>query len=376
MTTVAEAYASRIAQGQLVRDPAQGRVVDNLDRIKRELAASSRSRGLGWLKRSKPDVPRGLYIWGGVGRGKTMLMDLFYGLVPTRVRARRSHFHEFMAEVHDRIGLARKQSPGDPIPIVAARIADEAQVLCFDELHVTDIADAMILGRLFARLFERGVTVIATSNVPPERLYENGLNRNLFLPFVELIETHLEVVELASPTDHRLRRLAGHKLYFTPLGPDADAEMDAVWAELAGPPPHSPMDLIVSGRRLHVPQQADGSARFTFAELCEAPLGSRDYLALARRFHTIFIDRIPVLAPAQRNAARRFINLIDTLYDNRVGLVVSAAAEPTALYTAGDGAELFHRTASRLIEMRSEAYVADRIARLRNREGEQAAEAR
>lgn len=368
--SVSEAYAARVASGQLVEDPDQDRVLQRLDDLRRELAAAARSggRSIGWLRRTRKTVPRGLYIWGGVGRGKTMLMDLFYDLIPGRVRARRLHFHEFMAEVHDRIGQARKHSPGDPMPIVAGGIAAETQVLCFDELHVTDIADAMILGRLFARLFEHGVTVVATSNVPPQSLYENGLNRSLFLPFVALIETHLDVMELVSPTDHRLRMLAGQQLYFTPLGPDADAQMDAMWNQMAGPPPHPQAEISVSGRSVIVPRQGGGSARFTFAELCEAPLGSRDYLALARRYHTVFIDGIPVLRPAQRNAARRFINLIDTLYDNRVGLVASAAAEPTALYIEGDGAELFHRTASRLIEMRSEDYVADRLARLEEQE--------
>ena len=363
--TVRQVYEARVARGDLLRDAAQDRVIAALDDLGARLAASSRGRGglFGWFA-GKPEPVKGLYVWGGVGRGKTVLMDLFYETAPKGLNRRRSHFHEFMAEVHDRIGAARARSPGDPMPIVASEIAERAQLLCFDELHVTDIADAMILGRLFDHLFTAGVVVVATSNVPPQRLYENGLNRDLFLPFVRLIEQRHEVIELVSETDHRLRKLAGHTLYFTPLGEKAQAGMDTLWAEIAGPQPHGDAALDVGNRRVNVPRSGNGAARFDFHDLCDVALGPRDYLALARAYHTVFIDRIPVMSRAERNAARRFINLIDTLYDSRVCLVASAEAEPDALYVEGDGVELFARTASRLIEMRSEAYVADRLARL------------
>jgi cell division protein ZapE len=237
-------------------------------------------------------------------------------------------------------------------------------LLCFDEMHITDIADAMILGRLFKALFEAQVVVVATSNVHPRDLYKGGLNRQLFVPFIELIEEHMDVVELAAARDFRLEKLAGKPLYFTPADARARAAMDRLWAELSGGQPGAPMELDVKGRTLRVPQAAMGLARFTFAELCEAPLGTLDYLALTQQFHTIFLDGIPVLAPERRDVARRFVNLIDTLYDNRVGLIASAAAEPAGLHPAGDVHFLFERTVSRLIEMRTEAYLAARSERL------------
>jgi len=270
----------------------------------------------------------------------------------------------YWAEVHDRIGTARKTLPGDPIPQVAAAIAGKTALLCFDEMHVTDIADAMILGRLFKALFEAQVVVVATSNAHPRELYRNGLNRQLFLPFVGLIEQHMDVVELRAAKDFRLEKLAGKALYFTPADAGAKAQMDQLWAELTGSQPGGPLALEVKGRKLAVPLASMGVARFTFAELCEQPLGTLDYLALAHNFHTLMIDDIPVLAPAQRDVARRFVNLIDTLYDNRVGLIASAAAEPHGLYPAGDVRFLFERTASRLIEMRSQAYLAARSERI------------
>jgi cell division protein ZapE len=269
-----------------------------------------------------------------------------------------------MAEVHDRIGAARDRLPGDPIPQVAAAIAGRTALLCFDEMHITDIADAMILGRLFKALFEHQVVVVATSNVHPRELYRNGLNRQLFVPFVELIERHMDIEELLAAKDFRLEKLAGKPLYFTPADAAARAEMDLRWAELTGGQHGAPLALEVKGRRLTVPLAAMGVARFAFAELCEAPLGTLDYLALAHKFHTVMIDEIPVLAPARRDVARRFVNLIDTLYDARVGLIVSAAAEPAGLHPSGDVHFLFERTASRLIEMRSQGYLAARNERL------------
>ena len=288
-----------------------------------------------------------------------MLMDLFFA--ETRFAPkRRLHFHEFMAEVHARIGKARKTGGGDPIPQVAADLAREARLLCFDELHVTDIADAMILGRLFKAMLEAEVVLVATSNVPPDGLYKDGLNRALFLPFIALIEEHLEVDELKAAKDFRLEKLAGRRLYFSPLGPAARAEMDKAWESLTGSQSAEPLEIEILGRALRVPRAAMGVARFTFADLCEKPLGSNDFLALAHAFHTLMIDDIPVLRPTQRNEARRFVNLIDTLYDNKVGLIASAAAEPDHLYPAGDVGFLFERTASRLIEMRSSEYLAGR----------------
>jgi cell division protein ZapE len=253
--------------------------------------------------------------------------------------------------------------PGDPIPLVAAGIADEARILCFDELHVTDIADAMILGRLFDGLFARQVVVVATSNAHPTELYRNGLNRQLFLPFVDLIEDHMDIVKLDAARDFRLEKLAGEPLYFQPAGPEAGAEMDRLWDRLTGSQPGRSVELDVKGRKVLVPRSAMGVARFGFEDLCGRPLGSLDYLSIAQAYHTLLIDRIPRLTPARRNEARRFITLIDTLYDGRVGLIASAEAEPDDLYTAGDGAELFERTASRLFEMRTETYLQGRALR-------------
>jgi cell division protein ZapE len=292
-----------------------------------------------------------------------MLMDLFLATTTFRYK-RRAHFHEFMAEVHDRIAAARKTAQGDPIPQVAAAIAARTALLCFDELHVGDIADAMILSRLFKALFERQVVVVATCNVPPRELYRGGLNRQLFLPFVDLVERLMDVAELPAARDYRLSKLSGRPLYFTPADGRARAEMDRLWADLTGNSPGAPLSLEVKGRKLAVPLAAPGVARFAFAELCEEPLGTLDYLALAREFHTVLIDDIPVLGPARRDVARRFVNLIDTLYDNRTGLAASAAAEPAGLYPEGDVHFLFERTVSRLVEMRSQGYLAARSERL------------
>jgi cell division protein ZapE len=292
-----------------------------------------------------------------------MLMDLFFesSRHPSK---RRLHFHEFMAETHDRIGAARKRVEGDPIPVVAAEIAQGAGLLCFDELHVTDIADAMILGRLFKGLFERKVVMVATSNVPPSGLYRNGLNRQLFLPTIALIESAMEVMELASAKDFRLERLEGQKLYFTPHDEAARKSLHAAFTRLTGLWEGKPENIDVKGRNLHVPSAARGVARFTFTELCDRPLGTLDYLHLAHRYHTLIIEGIPKLGPERRSAARRFINLIDTLYDNRVGLIASADAEPDDLHPKGDESFLFERTASRLMEMRSADYLASRMVRI------------
>lgn len=362
-------YLQRITQKDIEPDPAQQDAIVWLDTLARSLSAyRARRRGLlSWLSGSKsaPTAPKGLYIHGGVGRGKTMLMDLFFEQVEFTPKAR-LHFHEFMAEAHEQIRAAREDAPGDPIPLAAARIAERAGLLCFDELHVTDIADAMILGRLFRVLFARGVVVVATSNATPAQLYKDGLNRQLFLPFIDLIEDHMTVRELAAEKDFRLEKLAGRRLYFSPVDETARAELDAHWLRLTGVAHPPPQYLEVKGRTIVVPNAAMGVARFTFADLCERPLGSLDYLQIARAFHTLVIDAIPVLTPDKRNEARRFINLIDALYDNKVGLIASAAAEPDALYCQGSGVDLFARTVSRLMEMRTEQYLEARNKRAEN----------
>jgi cell division protein ZapE len=363
--TVTAALAARVATGDFEADPVQQAAAARLDVLAATLADWHRARRrsiVGLFGGVGPGAPNGLYVWGKVGRGKTMLMDLFFDIVQFEPK-RRVHFHEFMAEVHDRIGTARARSPGDPIPEVAKEIANSARLLCFDEFHVTDIADAMILGRLFAALFERQVVIIATSNVPPDGLFRDGLNRQLFLPFIDLLASKTDVLELIAAKDFRLEKLAGHPLYFMPLGLVADASIRGSFERISGTYEGAPTELDVKGRKVRVPEAIHGVARFDFADLCSQPLGALDYLAIARAFHTVLIANVPALNRDRRAEARRFITLIDTLYDARVGLIVSAAAEPDALYPAGDEAFLFERTASRLIEMRSEAYLASRAGR-------------
>jgi cell division protein ZapE len=292
-------------------------------------------------------------------------MDLFFEASPV-ARKRRTHFHEFMIDVHERVHALRQQmklgehAGKDPIHLVALELAQEAWLLCFDEFHVTDIADAMILGRLFAQLFERGVVVVATSNVPPEDLYKDGLNRALFVPFIRLLEQRLDVVRLAARADFRLEKLAGMPVWYAPADAAADAALDTAWRRLAGGNGGAPQELPLKGRFVRVPQAAMGVARFSFRDLCEEPLAAADYLRIAHEYHTVILDRLPVLTFERRNAAKRFIILIDTLYDLNVKLIASAEAEPEALYRANRGfeAQEFKRTASRLIEMRSQAYLA------------------
>jgi cell division protein ZapE len=364
-------YDALATEGKLDPDPAQEALASRFDALNEEIGSlrlAAKSSSLGWLfaqRAPKPGAVKGLYIHGSVGRGKTMLMDFFFAACPAK-RKRRAHFHDFMADVHDRIGAHRKALKAghvkgdDPIPPVARALADEARVLCFDEFSVTDIADAMILSRLFNALFSHGVILVATSNVAPDDLYKDGLNRSLFLPFVDVLKAHAQVMSLDADRDYRLDRLSRTKLYVAPLGDAADRALDDVWMRLTGGlTPHREM-IEVKGREITVPAVAMGAARFGFADLCEKPLGARDYLAIARNYHTIFIERVPVLHDNRRNEAKRFINLIDTLYDNRIRVVVSAEAEPQELYQARTGTEAFEfdRTASRLIEMRSEEWVA------------------
>jgi cell division protein ZapE len=361
---------AQIAQAELDADAAQLDVAFRLDDLAARLKTwqPNRARLLSVFANNGQPAPRGLYIYGAVGRGKTMLADLFFEAVQFAPKLRR-HFHEFMADVHERIGKARQTVDGDPIPLVADGIAQEARLLCFDELQVTDIADAMILGRLFAQLFDRGVVLVATSNSPPRALYKDGLNRQLFLPFVDLIEARMDIVELASAKDYRLEKLAGLQLYFTPADQRAKAELDHHWDRLTGRHPGREEKIEVKRRLVRVPMASMGIARFDFKDLCEVPLGSLDSLHLAHAYHTVMVDRIPVLTRERRDTARRFMNLIDTLYDNGVCLIASAEAEPAQLYPDGTETEAFKRTVSRLMEMRSEAYLKSRHGEGRPEQG-------
>ncbi len=357
------AYRERLRAGSIKPDAAQAAAVETLARLESELnALAEPSFGLSLFK--KPKAPKGAYLWGPVGRGKSMLMDLFFDSAPVS-RKRRVHFQAFMAEVHGLVGEWRKgdvaarkarfgQAKGDdPIPPVAELIAEQAKLLCFDELQVTDIADAMILGRLFERLFERGVVLVATSNRPPDDLYKDGINRQLFLPFIALIKERLELVAVRGPSDYRLDRLRAARVYFTPVDPDAEAGFDTLWRDLLGGADETGATLEVLGRQVRLPRAAGGLVRASFASLCATALGPQDYLAVAGRFHTVFLEGVPMLGAERRNEARRFVDLIDALYEAGARLVVLAAAEPDALYPAGDGAFEFERTASRLYEMRS-----------------------
>jgi len=363
------AYQQLRNKGVLQLDPAQELAVARLQSLYHALLDYRPESGLrGWLARfgrgenGRAHTPMGLYLHGPVGRGKSMLMDLFFAAVPG-TRERRVHFHAFMLEVHDRIEHKRRVRAETPIPEVAADIAAEAALLCFDEFQVEDIADAMILGRLFTALFEAGVVVVATSNLPPDRLYEHGLQRELFLPFVALLREKLQVLELDGGRDWRLARLVGKPVYHHPLGPAAHAALEGAFAELTDGASGASMALPVKGRSLVVPRTARRVAWFGFAELCEKPLAAVDYLAIADRFAVVILEAIPRLGPAERDAARRLNILIDTLYEAHTLLIASAAVPPDEIYTAGDGTVEFQRTVSRLIEMQSEDYIANRPRR-------------
>jgi cell division protein ZapE len=368
MSAIAERYAARVAAGEIESDPGQWLAVGRLARLEDELAdhrPAASSASLGWLLARPPqEAPRGLYLWGEVGRGKTMLMDMFFAGAPV-ANKRRVHFHEFMAEVHERVRAYRHQlkygeiADKDPITLTAGALAEETLMICFDEFHVTDIADAMILGRLCEKLFERGLVLVATSNVQPSELYKDGLNRALFLPFIRRIEERLEVVRLDARTDFRLEKLDGLASWHVPANDQARAAIDLGWRRLAGADGGRPVELGFRGRIIHVPRAGNGAARFGYADLCETPLGAADFVQIARAFHTVVVEDIPVIAAERKNEARRFILLIDTLYDNGVKLIASAAVEPDRLYLGTEGWEAleFRRTASRLHEMRAPDYL-------------------
>ena len=359
-------YRRMLAEGALEADSVQGLAAEKLQSLHNALKGYQPQKGGGGLKarlglaRRRQEPPQGLYLYGGVGRGKSMLMDLFFEEAPVQ-RKRRTHFHEFMLEVHEALHARRKAGGGksdDPLPKIAADIAGETWLLCFDEFFVTDIADAMILARLFGALFEEGVVVVATSNWPPDDLYKDGLQRERFLPFVDLLKSRLDILHLSSPTDYRMLRLKTIKTYYAPLGPAATKALEKAFADLTEGARAAAHEVAVRGRTVHLPKAARGVAYTSFAELCEKPRGAEDYLALARDFHTIVLDGVPRLKADRRNEAKRFMTLIDALYEHRCNLIMAADADPPDLYREGTHAFEFERTVSRLHEMQSSDYRA------------------
>lgn len=364
MTPVEARYQELLQAGELRPDPDQAAAVAALGALQLKLERCQlKGSFFAGLFGRRPDPPKGIYMWGGVGRGKSMLMDLAYDSIDFGPK-RRIHFHEFMLDVHERLRRERAKESGDPVPPVAAALAEEAKLLCFDEMVINNTADAMILSRLFSHLLDRGVTVITTSNRPPDDLYKHGLNRELFLPFIALLHERLDVIGLNGPTDYRLQRLAGMPTWHVPNGPAATEALREAFFRLTDfaveDAAHVPTcDLQVpGGRTLRVPKALKGVAVFSFKRLCGEARGASDYLAIARNFHTVILVGIPRLGPENRNEAARFVTLIDALYEHKVKLLAAADAAPEQLYVSGDGAFEFERTASRLMEMQSRDYLA------------------
>ena len=365
MSATLDRYNALVAHGELRADPEQAAAARALSELQAALEATPPRGSILWRALGKrPEVPRGIYLWGGVGRGKSMLMDLFFGCLHIH-RKRRVHFHEFMIEVHARIAEERKKGEGDPIAPVAKALAEDVRLLAFDEMVVNNSADAMILSRLFKALWEEGLTIVATSNRAPGDLYKDGLNREHFLPFIAELQARNLVLPLNGPVDYRLDRLGSMETWLVPNGAEATAALSAAFFRLTDYPPedraHVPSEelRVSEGRTLHVPKALKGVAVFSFKRLCGEARGAADYLAIARRFHTVIIVGIPKLGPENRNEAARFVTLIDALYEHKVKLLAAADAQPDQLYAAGDGRFEFDRTVSRLMEMRSDAYLAE-----------------
>ena len=360
MAALLRDYEAKVAAGDMRGDAAQKPVVACLDRLLADLEQMPRPGGLLSRFRKPAEPPKGLYIHGEVGRGKTMLMDLFHARATVEPR-RRVHFHAFMQDVHRRLHQARKSHAQDPIAPVARAIASEARLLCLDEMQITDIADAMIVGRLFEGLLAAGTVIVTTSNLAPADLYRDGLNRQLFLPFIALINDRLDVISLDGTTDYRLGRVKAHETFLTPISPETDARLQDLWRRLTDTEQGESLDISVLGRKLHVPQAAHGCARFRFSDLCEKPLGPPDYLALAHNFRTVFVEHIPALGPERRNEAKRFVLLIDTLYDGKVRFIATSEKPADEIYPSGDHAFEFGRTVSRLREMQSASWWGGKI---------------
>ncbi|WNO54428.1 cell division protein ZapE [Stakelama saccharophila] len=365
MSDLCQRYETLVSAGELKRDAGQAAAAKRLDQLMRELESVPKRGSILWRALGRrPEAPRGLYLWGGVGRGKSMLMDLFFDNLDIR-RKRRVHFHEFMLEVHDRLNTERRKEAGNPIPPVAAALAEDIRLLAFDEMVVNNTADAAVMSRLFTEMLGHGLTLVATSNRPPDDLYKNGINRDLFLPFIDLIKDRMDVMPLNGPTDYRLDRLGRMDTWLVPNGPDATETLSRAFFRLTDYPvedrAHVPScELAVGGtREMHVPKCLKGVAVFSFRRLCGEPRGSADYLAIARKFHTVIIVGIPELGPEKRNEAARFVTLIDALYEHKVKLLAAADAAPEHLYEEGDGRFEFERTISRLNEMRSETYLSE-----------------
>ena len=363
------AYRALLAGGEIEPDPSQELAAEKLQSLHAALESHEPTMGAkGWMARltlgPRRESPRGLYMFGGVGRGKSMLMDLFFDCSPMEAK-KHVHFHAFMRQVHSRLHSFRQAvkagevaEESDPLVALAEVIVDRAWLLCFDEFHVTDIADAMILGRLFEALFESGMVIVTTSNRPPQDLYKGGMQRQLFMPFIELFEEKLDIQDLGSGTDFRLERIRDMKVYLTPAGPETDGILEEDFRRLITGAEPRPVGVAVDGRRVEIELAAEGAALTGFPDLCEQPLGAGDYLTIASLYHTVILKGIPRLGPENRNEAKRFVTLIDALYEHKVNLICSAAAAPDELYTKGDGAFEFQRTASRLFEMQTETYMS------------------